>query len=419
MPGSELLFDQIHATTLVMDSPRADPPDPDQSAGRVPVMRAFRRPDGSVGIRNHLLVMGINGLAVRATERIARAIAGAVCVPATAGRGQVEPDLALHRAQLVGLGRNPNAGAVLVVGVDEETTQAVAKPIAATGKPVSTVSFAEADEDMLTVVDLGTRRAVALARQISRMRREEVPVSGLILGVECGHSDATSGMVSNPVVGAAVYRLVALGAAAIVGETVEWLGAEHLLARRARTPELGDAIVRAVRAREAMAAQSGTSLVGNNPGEENIRGGLSTIEEKSLGAVVKCGPGQIDGLLAVAQKPSGGGLYLMDGPAFSPESMTGFTAAGAQLILFTTGPGNSFASALAPTVKISAQPEAVRRLPEQIDFDASGGLTRARSVAELGDELVAAILEVAEGTLTLGEILGEGLEVPTRVRGSL
>ncbi|HEX2556096.1 MAG TPA: UxaA family hydrolase [Microvirga sp.] len=383
------------------------------------MIQGYRRPDGSFGIRNHLLVLGINGLALRAAEKIARGIAGAVCVATVSGRGQVEPDLGLHLDQLVGLGCNPNAGAVLVVGVDDETTQGVSARIAATGMPVQAVSFAEAHEDVLAVVDLGTRRAAALARLASRVRRESVPVAGLTVGIECGHSDATSGLVSNPVVGGAIDALVDHGGTAIIGETVEWLGAEHLLARRARIPQVGDAIVAAVRERERMAAASGRSLTGNNPGEENIRGGLSTIEEKSLGAIVKSGTRPVDGVLQVAERPQRPGLYVMDGPAFSPDSITGFAASGAQVVVFTTGPGNSYASALAPTVKVSAQPDAVRRLAEQIDFDASAALTGGQPIAALAERLFETILDVAEGTLTFGEILGEGLEVPTRIRGSL
>lgn len=385
----------------------------------VPTILAYRRPGGGIGVRNHVLVLGINGLALRAAERISRAVGGSLCVATTAGRGHIEPDLALHLDQLVGLGCNANVAAVLVVGVDAETALGVAERIAATGKPVETVTFAELHEDVLAVVDQGIRRAAALVRLASRCRREPVPIRGLTVGVECGHSDATSGIASNPVVGAAVDRLVDLGAAVIVGETVEWLGAEHLLAQRSRDPAIGARIVAAVRDREDMAAESGRSLTGNNPGEENIRGGLSTIEEKSLGAVIKSGSRPIDGVLAVAERPASSGLYLMDGPSFSPDSMTGFAAAGAQLMLFTTGPGNSFASAVAPTIKITAKRETAERLREQIDFDASGVLVGEETVAEAGDRLLAATRDVAEGTLTFGEILGEGLEAPTRVRGSL
>lgn len=380
---------------------------------------AYRRADGRIGVRNHVLILGINGLALRATERIARNLSGVVLAATSTGRGLIEPDLALHLDQLVGLGCNPNVAAVLVVGVDADTTGLVAERIAASGKPVATVSFAECHEDVLGVLDLGLRRAAVLIRMASQERRQPVPTTGLVVGVECGHSDATSGLASNPVVGAAVDRLVAGGATVIVGETVEWLGAEHLLSRRARDEKIAARILNAVASREEMAAGSGRSLTGNNPGEENIRGGLSTIEEKSLGAVVKSGTRPIDGLLDMATAPPRPGLYLMDGPSFSPESMTGFAAAGAQLMLFTTGPGNSFASALAPTLKISARDATVRRLPEQIDFDASPVLTHSESIAAAGLRLVDALLDVAEGTLTLGEILGEGFESPTRIRGSL
>jgi len=382
-------------------------------------LQAYPRADGRLGIRNRVLVLGINGLAARVSERIAAALSGVVLAATHAGRGQVEPDLSLHFDQLVGLGCNPNVAAVLVVGVDAQTTAAVAARIAGTGKPVATVSFAEHGEDMLGVLDQGIRRATALVRQASRQRRDSVSASGLVVGVECGHSDAMSGIVGNPVVGSAVDLLIDQGASVIVGETVEWLGAEHLLARRARNEAVAARILQAVENRERIASASGRSLTGNNPGEENIRGGLSTIEEKSLGAVSKTGSRPIDGVLGVAEAPTTPGLYLMDGPAFSPESLTGFAAAGAQLMLFTTGPGNSFASAIAPTIKIAAQAETIRRLPEQIDFDASPVAAGAETVADCGRRLFDSILDVAEGTLTLGEILREGLEVPTRIRGSL
>lgn len=379
----------------------------------------YLRADGRVGVRNHVLILGINGLALRASERIARNLPGSLLVATSAGRGQVEPDLGLHLDQLVGLGRNPNVGAVLVVGVDQATSDQVAARIARSGKPVASVSFAECGEDALAVSDLGLRRATELSRAASRARRTLAGPADLVVAVECGHSDATSGLASNPVVGAAVDRLVAAGASVIVGETVEWLGAEHLLARRAANADVAARIREAVARREEIAIASGRSLTGNNPGEENIKGGLSTIEEKSLGAIVKSGSGPIAGVLGVAEVPPGPGLYLMDGPSFSPDSMTGFAAAGATLMLFTTGPGNSFASAIAPTIKVSAHPETVTRLPTQIDFDASPALGGGETVDSCSERLVEAILDVADGTLTLGEIVGEGLEVPTRIRGSL
>ena len=168
-----------------------------------------------------------------------------------------------------------------------------------------------------------------------------------------------------------------------------------------------------------MVRESGASLTGNNPGEENIRGGLSTIEEKALGAIAKAGSRPIDGVLGLTERPPGPGLYLMDGPSFSPESMTGFVAVGAQLLLFSTGPGNSFASALAPTIKLTAHAGTAARLAEQIDFDASAVFAGDESAGAAAGRLLELAADVAGGTLTWGEVLGEGLESPARVRGWL
>lgn len=379
----------------------------------------FTRADGRVGIRNHVLVLGVNGLAVRVAERIAGALPGVTCVASRDGRGQVEPDIASHRAQMLGLALNPNVGGVLVVGVDEEATDGYRDAIAAAGRAVEAVSFAETGEDAFGVMDLGCRRLARLAKAASEARRGLAAFSSLTFGVECGHSDATSGIAGNRVVGAAVDRLVDLGATVVVGETVEWLGAEHLLAARARTAEAGAAIVAAVAAREAMVAASGASLTGNNPGEENIRGGLSTMEEKALGAVAKAGSRPVDGLVGLAERPPRPGLWLMDGPAFSPVSMTGFAAAGAQVMLFSTGPGNSYASAVAPTIKLTANAATAARLTEQIDFDASPVFRGEETAEAAAVRLIGLTERIASGTLTWAEALGEGLEVPARLRGSL
>ena len=379
----------------------------------------YRRADGAAGVRNYVLVLGINGLALRVTERIASLVPGVVCVATASGRGQIEPDLSSHFEQLIGLALNPNVAAVLVVGVDDSKTDFVVGRIAASGKPVQGVSFAEAHEDALAVQEIGVRRLVQLAHAASRCRREPGALSDLFVGVECGHSDATSGIASNRVIGATVDALIDQGATVVIGETVEWLGAEHLLVKRSREPAIGQAIVDAVKRREEIAAASGKSLTGNNPGEENIRGGLSTIEEKSLGAVLKSGTRTIDGLLGLTERPARKGLYMMDGPAFSPESITGFAAVGAQIMLFSTGPGNSYASTISPTIKITAQVETVSRLREQIDFDASAVFSGEEPLDAAARRVIDTIAEVSEGALTWGEILGEGFELPTRIRGSL
>jgi len=328
--------------------------------------------------------------------------------------GQLGGDAITYRRQLVGLGRNSNCGAVLVIGADRNTADAVATAISETGKPVEVVTMDGVHEDALALSDAGVRHGARLMHMLSRQRREAVPVGDLVVGIECGHSDATSGLVANPLAGAVADRLVDAGASAIVGETIEWLGAEHVLARRA-APGVAQAIVDAVMRREAAAAATGMDLLGNNPGEENIRGGLSTIEEKSLGAIAKAGSRTIQSLLALAEPPTKPGLHVMDGPGFSPESLTGFAAAGAQLMMFTTGPGNSFCNALAPTLKISGHPETSSRLPEQIDFDASAVLAGIESLDHAADRLFGLLLDVASGSATWGEVLDETDEVLVRL----
>ena len=378
----------------------------------------YRRPNGRVGVRNYVLVLGINGLVARAAERIAAAVTDCVLVASPYGRGQYGYDRDVHRAQLVGLGANPNVAATLVVGADRATTEALATDIEGIGQRVATVALDDVHEDALELSARGVRIAATLAKDASRLAREPAPLSSLVIAAECGHSDATSGIVSNPLVGKIVDRVRDAGGTALFGETIEWLGAEHLLAERS-TDGVGRAIVAAVQRRERAVAAAGVDLTGNNPGQENIRGGLSSIEEKSLGAIAKGGSHAIDGLLAIAERPAKPGLYVMDAPGFSPESMTAFAAAGAQLMLFTTGAGNSYCSAIAPTIKISARPDTAMRLGSQIDFDASPVFAGSEDLEAAATRLFTTLIDIASGVRTWGELLREGSESLIRTGESL
>jgi len=379
----------------------------------------YPRPDGRVGIRNRVLIMAINGLVAPAAGRIAAAVRPALLVTSPYGRGQFGADKRAHAQQLIGLGRNPNVAAVLIVGADRMTADAMAEQIRTSGKPTEVVALDDVQEDALALSLQGIRAAARLVRNASRQRREARALSSLFVGVECGHSDATSGLVANPLAGKVVDRLIDAGGTAVIGETLEWLGAEHLLARRAATPAVAEAITAAVQRREAAISASGVDPFHDNPGAENIRGGLSSIEEKSLGAIAKGGTRPIDGVLALAEAPARAGLYFMDAPFFSPESLTGFAAAGAQVMLFTTGAGNSFCSAVAPTIKISAKPETLARLGEQIDFDASPAFSGTEDLDHAADRLFSLLLDVASGFRTWGEILSESSESIARIGGSL
>ena len=240
-----------------------------------------------------------------------------------------------------------------------------------------------------------------------------------MVGLECGRSDPSSGLVANPLVGMTADRIVDAGGIAIIGETLEWLGAEHLLMKRARSPEIAMQIRDAVLARERAAMQAGIDLTGSNPTPTNIAAGLSSIEEKSLGNIAKSGSRPFEGLLSYGEPVRGAGLWAMDGAAYSPESMTGFVLSGAQLILFTTGVGNSYVSLLAPTVKISANPASVTQLGEQLDFDSSAAFCGREDLSMAADALFATLRDIASGQATWGEILHEGDEVLSRYAPAL
>ena len=386
--------------------------------GDGPTFAGYRRTDGRYGIRNHVLVLGVNGLVARTAERVARAVRHCVLVASPYGRGQYGHDHDVHRAQLVGIASNANVAATLVIGADRPTTDAIATAIERAGKPVAALALDDVDEDALELGTQGVRIAATLARNASRQVREAAPIAALIVAAECGHSDATSGIVANPLVGKVVDRVLDAGGTAMFGETVEWLGAEHLLARRGAR-DVAEAIIQAVHRREAAIAATGVDLTGSNPGAENIRGGLSSIEEKSLGAIAKGGSRPVAGLLSIAERPKAPGLYVMDAPGFSPESMTAFVAAGAQLVLFTTGAGNSYCSTIAPTVKISGRPGTAARLATQIDFDASAVFAGAEDIDAAAARLFETMIAVCSGLRTWGELLGESAESIVRTGESL
>ncbi|MBI3497750.1 MAG: UxaA family hydrolase [Proteobacteria bacterium] len=379
----------------------------------------YRNADGSVGVRNHFLVMSLTGLTGPTARRIAQQIRGAEVVTMPFGSGLVGADAELHRRALIGLAANPNVGAVLMIGGNPPELTDIAEAVALTGKPVDTLSMDDCDHDALTLSERGTRAGVKLARAVSRRRRGPASASELTVALECGRSDPSSGLVSNPLVGLVADRLVAAGARVIFGETMEWLGAEHLLKRRAVSPEVARAIEAAVLRREAQAVAAGIDLTGNNPGPTNIAGGLTTIEEKALGGIAKGGLSPIQSLIGIAERPAKPGLHVMDAPAYAPESVTGFVAAGAQLVMFTTGAGNSFVSQLAPTLKLSGNPVATRRLAEQLDFDASAVTERSESIEAAAARLYDTLIDIAGGTLTWGEVLNEGEEVVSRLGPAL
>ena len=379
----------------------------------------FHRPDGRVGVRNWLLILSVGHLTAPAARRAARALPGARLVLIPYEGGIIGEDRAVQMRSIAGFARNPNIGATLLLGADGTKLTELAAAIETAGKPVRTLCLDDAGHDSLVLSERALREGARLERDISRLRRTPAPLSALALGVECGRSDPTSSIVANPLIGRIVDRVVEAGGSAIFGETMEWLGAEHLLARRAGSKQTSEALVAAVLRREQLAVSKGIDLLGNNPNPTNVAAGLSTIEEKSLGSVAKSGSRAIDGLLAIAESLPAPGLYAMDAPAFSPESISGFVASGAQLLLFSTGVGNSYVSSLAPTIKLSANPVAARTLMHQLDYDASGVFAGTQAMDDASNALMEVVLDIASGTLTWGEVLDEGDEVVSRIGEAL
>jgi altronate dehydratase large subunit len=379
----------------------------------------YHRPDGRVGVRNFLLVLSVAGLTGPTARRVGRSIAGAVTVTSPYASGLLGHDRDVWLAGMQALPAHPNVGATVLIGDNPPLMHDLVTAAEATQKPFAAFTMDDCGQDAITLTERAFRAGARLAREISAQERRAAPLGALSLGLECGRSDPSSGLVANPLLGLIADRVVDAGGAAMIGETTEWLGAEHLLERRARTPDVAEAIRGAALAREQMAIAAGVDLTGKNPGPTNIAAGLSSIEEKSLGNIAKSGHRTIEGVLGYGERPRGNGVWVMDAPAYAPESLTGFLLAGAQMMLFTTGVGNSYVSALAPTLKVSANPATAAALHEQLDFEASAVFAGREEPEAAAERLLDRLCAHASGQLTWGEVLMEGDEVVSRFGAAL
>ncbi len=365
----------------------------------------YERPDGSVGVRNHLLVLAPIDCSYEVAKRIADQVEGAVAVTQHHGCGL--DWMVAHN--LIGVASNPNVAAILIVGLGCETLNAdvIEEGLKPTGKPVERVIIQE-ESGTLKAVEKGVRLLRRLAEEASEQRREPFPLSKLILAVECGGSDATSGIAANPAVGVAADLLIDEGGAVIISEPQEMIGAEGHLTGRAVNREVAEEIramiERQVRRLEAMEIESRYMSRGN------IEGGLTTIEEKSLGAVRKGGTRPIVGVLRNdwngLERPRGGGLWLQDGTGWDIGSVTHMVAAGAQIVVFTTGRGSTVGHAIAPVIKVTGNPITYRHMRDNIDINAGTIIEGRESIREVGGRIFRFILEVASGRKTKAELLG-------------
>ncbi len=373
-----------------------------------PTIMGYIRPDGKVGIRNHVLVLSTVICSSIVTRRIADQVKGAVAIENPFGCGQLEPDLQVTKRTLAGMAKNPNVGAVLVVGLGCEQIQAdeLADEIAKTGKPVERVVIQEENGGTPAAIEKGVRLLRRMAEEALAQRPTEVDASSLVMGVECGGSDATSGLASNPVVGYVSDKLIDLGGTVILSETPEMIGAEDILAKRSVSKEVADKVYSTIRKWVELAASYNVDLVGTQPAPGNIAGGISTIEEKSLGAIIKGGSRQIQGVLNYAEEVKGKGLWIMDTPGYDIMSVVGMVAGGASLVVFTTGRGTPTGNPIAPVIKVTANPYTYSKMKENIDFDASTVINGAETIEQAGERLFNLVLEVARGRYTKAELLG-------------
>jgi len=366
----------------------------------------YRRENGRVGIRNHVVILPLDDLSNAACEAVANNIKGTRAIPHAYGRLQFGEDLKLFFRTLIGTGSNPNVAAVVVIGIEPEWTNIVADGIAETGKPVASFSI-ERTGDIGTIA-AASRKAMEFVQWASELRREEVDLNEIWVSTKCGESDTTSGLASNPTVGNVFDRLVEAGATCSFGETSEITGAELVCKERAATPEIGEQFMKTFNEyNDFINANKTDDLSGSQPTKGNIRGGLTTIEEKAFGNPQKIGKeSRYVGVLEPAEAPTKPGLWFMDTSSAAAEAVTLWAASGFVAHLFPTGQGNIIGHPIEPVIKLSANPLTVKTMSEHIDYDCSAILRGEMTLDLAGDGLLETIRRTCNGRLTANEVLG-------------
>jgi len=375
----------------------------------------YRRENGRVGVRNHVIILPVDDLSNAACEAVANNIKGTLAIPHPYGRLQFGADLDLHFRTLIGTGSNPNVAAVVVIGIEEQWTKRIVDAIATTGKPV--VGFGiELHGDHDTIMR-ASKAAKVFLQDASELHRVECDLKELWVSTKCGESDTTSGCGSNPTVGDAFDKLYAAGSTLVFGETSEITGCESIVAARCRNDAVRAEFMRVFDRYQEMINRHKTSdLSDSQPTKGNIAGGLTTIEEKALGNIQKIGKTcVVDGVLDKAEMPTHPGLWFMDSSSAAAEMVTLCAASGYVVHFFPTGQGNVIGNPILPVIKICANPRTVRTMSEHVDVDTSGLLQREITMSEAGDKLLDMMFRTANGRLTAAEALGHREFVLTRL----
>ncbi len=376
----------------------------------------YRRENGRVGIRNHVVILPLDDLSNAACEAVANNIKGTLALPHPYGRLQFGEDLELHFRTLIGTGANPNVAACVVIGIEPAWANRVVEGIAKTGKPVAGFSI-EGNGDISTIA-AASRKAREFVQRASEKQRELCTINELFVSTKCGESDTTSGLASCPAVGNLIDKLDPLGATTCFGETSELTGAEMVCASRAASKEVADEFMRAFNAYQEVIERHKTSdLSESQPTAGNIAGGLTTIEEKAFGNLQKIGhKTKFIDVLKPAEAPARGhGLYFMDTSSAAAECVTLQAAAGFVVHLFPTGQGNVIGNPIEPVIKLTANPKTARTMAEHIDLDVSGILRREMTLDHAGDRLIDIMIRTCNGRLTCAEVLGHREFVLTKL----
>ena len=375
----------------------------------------YRRENGRVGVRNHVIILPVDDISNAACEAVANNIKGTLALPHAYGRLQLGEDLELHFRTMIGTGSNPNVAAVVVIGIEPGWTQRIVEGIAKTGKPVKGF-WIEGKGDIQTIAE-ASRQAKEYVQWASELQRTECGLEELYISVKCGESDTTTGLSSCPTVGNVIDKHCALGGTASFGETSELTGAEHIVASKAANEEVRKEFFAAFEDYTKLVFDQKTNdLSESQPTKGNIAGGLTTIEEKALGNVEKLGKKtKFVGCLQPAAAPDKPGLWFMDTSSAAAEAVTLWAASGAVVHLFPTGQGNVIGNPIGPVIKLSGNPKTVKFMGEHIDLDVSKILQGEMTLDEAGDALLDVIVRTANGRLTAAEALGHREFVMTKL----
>jgi (2R)-sulfolactate sulfo-lyase subunit beta len=366
-------------------------------------LTGYKRADGRYGIRNHVIILPVDDISNAAAEGVAALIKGTMALPHAYGRLQFGEDLELTFRTLAGTGRNPNIAAAVVIGIEPKWTERIVKEIKKTGKPVAGFSI-ERHGDLKTI-ERASRKAKEFVQYATELRREPFPAKKLCMSTKCGESDTTTGLASCPTVGRSFERLLKAGATLIFGETSELTGGEDIVESRCVSPKVRKDFRCVFDDYTNLIKSQGVDLLGSQPTEGNIRGGLTTIEEKAMGNIQKIGRCKVRSVLAPAVEPKGPGLHFMDSSSAAAEMVTLCGAAGSVVHYFPTGQGNVIGNPIVPVIKLSGNPLTLETMSEHIDVDVTGILRMEMNLDQAADAALNVLERTVNGRLAAAEAL--------------